>query len=306
MATFLHPLEKQVPWAPYPSKDSRELAVYRLRWLSSPTVVGTPPTMTWRMMAIMSVALIGCGPSALVRERAAHDFRCPEDRTKVKKVSGSAQGGATWEAQGCNRTGLYNTFCHPQTGCLVKAEVNAADLNGSNPAPAPAPPPPPEPQKDVAPPDGLAGFRFGMSAEDAEAACTEAEHSYTVKDGSDAACSATVASVGFESGVDLDFCDGKLCRIRVAKPLEGIEEPGDAVKVYKKMFDVLNDKYGKPSKRQAKAPSKCEDLNACIEDGSFQLRADWNLDGHRVRLKLISGPGLLLDYRAPKQEKLDL
>jgi len=254
---------------------------------------------------VVPFLLAGCGPGAQVRERAAHDFNCPEDRVKVKRVTGSASGRGstgTYEANGCGRHGLYSTMCHPQVGCIVEAEANAAALSeAAAPRPAPAPAPTSEPRgEEVKAPEGLAGFTFGMPAEEAERACSDAGHEFeATKNGG--RCSGTVASVGFDSEVLMAFCNDAVCHLRVTEPLDATLEA--VTSRYTRMMELLEEKYGKPAKHEGDVPPRCEDVASCIEDGKLQLKTYWKVGGgYRVRIRIVPGPGLELDYRAPKEE----
>ncbi|MEZ4440845.1 MAG: hypothetical protein R3B72_17230 [Polyangiaceae bacterium] len=249
-------------------------------------------------LAAIACVLLGCGPGVLVQKRAAHDFSCPKDQVKVKLISGAGNAG-TYEAQGCGRTALYSAMCGQNVGCLVQAEVNAADL--SRPAPAPAAPEPARrkeaPRADTTPPDGAAGFTFAMTAAEAEEACTGAGKEWQA-DGDSPQCSGTVASVGFDSPVALKLCGDSVCRIVVQQTLDNDFEA--VVGRYKEVKDLLSAKYGEPSAHKGDVPGRCDDVARCIEEGNLELRTDWTVGGYRVRIKLGQGPTLQIDYRAPK------
>ncbi len=89
--------------------------------------------------AILAAAFfVGCASPAqnqvLVRQRAAFDLQCPEDKVAVQTISEDWNRGYTYGAKGCGRQATY--LVNSATG--GQPELNspiAQDSSASTPAP---------------------------------------------------------------------------------------------------------------------------------------------------------------------------
>jgi uncharacterized Zn-binding protein involved in type VI secretion len=251
-------------------------------------------------IAVAALTLLGgCFNPAIfdVEERAAHDFTCQKERIKVKKVQGkpSARNG-TYSASGCGKSRTYLVGCGPN-GCIVSAESYVE--GPAAPASRPAPPSATKDELESEPPDGAAGFDLGMNIDDARARCEEAGHQFA-REGSQASCSGTVASVGFDSKAELLLCSDVVCGVRLHRALP------DTMKEFVAMTAGLQNKligrYGQPSERNVEADRNCSDVGSCIDGGKLALSVKWRWPkGHQVSLRLRKKTRRLrLEYRTPQ------
>lgn len=131
---------------------------------------------------------------------------------------------------------------------------------------------------------GLAGFRFGWTAAEAQHACEEAGHSYSIERVSGSVverCSAPLADVGFPNGAEvvLNFCGQHLCRVVVIAQLEG-DAATAAVTATRAR---LERKYG--------APSQTDGEGVGLRTVTFEQRGTGRNPDQTARITLTASAG---------------
>lgn len=131
---------------------------------------------------------------------------------------------------------------------------------------------------------GLAGFRFGWTAAEAQHACEGAGHSYSIERVSGAVverCSAPLSDVGFPRSAEvvLNFCGDHLCRIVVIAQLEG-EAASNTVATTR---GRLERKYG--------APSQIDGEGVGLRTVTFEQRGQGLSPDQTARITLTASAG---------------
>ncbi len=157
------------------------------------------------------------------------------------------------------------------------------------------------------PPIGAAGFDFGDSVVDAEAACTEAGHEWTGDDGR-FRCSGPAARMGLDPNVVLQFCGESLCAV-VLLFNPGSPESGPWVSAYADLKRALKKKYGKAASTKESVPQYCKgpEFKECLETNRVLLQSLWRWsEGHRVQMRMGTpakgggDPAIRLTYISPQ------
>ena len=165
----------------------------------------------------------------------------------------------------------------------------------------------PDPKKKdagAAPPQGVAGFDFGASVDEARRACEAAGHTFELtKKG--ARCDAPAKDVGVSGlHVELDMCDETVCRVRLVRDARPRNKRG-WIKRFASLKKRLKRKYGKPHQPDARTLAACrDDFDDCMQgrDASLVYRWVWP-QGPQIALAVIAsppdGPRLELQYTTP-------
>lgn len=231
---------------------------------------------------------------------------CDELQVEIVESSGSG-----WTARCIDETFHCEQANDGQVSCTRDAAEKALDekrhtdrivdaINASREAKV-------EPLKE--PPDGALGFEFGMTINEAEAACTGAQHRWSGS-GRAYGCDGTPVAIGLPARTRLNFCDGRLCRVIVfATPSSSRDSS------YRQEFErfeqTLTRKYGGASKTTRTIPDWCRhELLKCLrnKEATWEERWAWP-NGQTVLLTLERGkerPAIVIVYhRDPSSEALD-
>ncbi len=153
----------------------------------------------------------------------------------------------------------------------------------------------PPPGADLAPPQELAGFTFGASAQAARQACERAGHRWSP--GPLAVCSGVARDPGFDAKMRLRFCDGALCEATAIVH-------GDTAAAYGLLLRALKGAFGPEAHAQVRAEPSCQRrLREGRGDGcdTASARHYWSPGGFELLLRLDypRGNGLKVVFRAP-------
>jgi hypothetical protein len=73
--------------------------------------------MKWLSAFLIASVLPGCVTSqGVARERAAHDFACPEAEVEISKIAGSS-----YDAKGCGKQAVYNCAAGNTVVCVPES-----------------------------------------------------------------------------------------------------------------------------------------------------------------------------------------
>jgi len=151
------------------------------------------------------------------------------------------------------------------------------------------------------PPPGAAGFLFGLQAQEAEARCRAAGHTWSRQAQGIMQCSGSVGSP-LPFRVDLSFCQGAVCSVAL---LGGnVRKGAPAAKWLEhesELIQSLVDKYGLPGARVYEVPESCyvtdESFWRCIASGKVAYMGDWSwTNGTRIFVSLETGPHIRIEY----------
>lgn len=150
-------------------------------------------------------------------------------------------------------------------------------------------------------PEGAGGFKFTMTAQEAERACTTPGYTWARND-DQATCSSTIVNVGAPARAVLSLCGGKVCAVRVLVR----EEAQKLLGRYDELYRTIHGKYGQPAIQRLPVPAACAaDLAACVSSGQAPQGAEWRwADRHTIRMRLIADEGapvIELEYLHPLQ-----
>jgi hypothetical protein len=169
------------------------------------------------------------------------------------------------------------------------ARAGAGDADASDDEPRP-------------PPRGAAGFRFGQSLEDAEAACTK-KASWT---GGDApGCSAALVDVGFEARIKFGADDARINAIAIRTRPQSARLKAWSV-LYARIGASLREKYGAPATSNVILPHECRDeLPDCLYDGRAKVIQVWRWPtGETISLRMFGSeevpPAISVVYSAER------
>ncbi len=135
------------------------------------------------------------------------------------------------------------------------------------------------------PPAGAAGFELGMSDTEAEKRCRAAGEMWSVDRGriATATCSGSVGTP-LPFHVDLQLCDGNVCRIVLSQHLA---EAAHAADRWSAVVNELSQKYGPAAASELKIPDDCKVLAECVHRGRAKAQATWAWgSGHVVEAAL--------------------
>jgi hypothetical protein len=152
--------------------------------------------------------------------------------------------------------------------------AGSGDERGDEGAPRPRP----------APPKGAAGFRFGQSLAEVEAACLTAG---SWKGGDAPTCSAAPVEVGFDARIKFGVTDGALDTIALRTRPESAKST-EWVAIYKRAAAGLRKKYGAPVTSTTAIPNECRDsLPDCLYDGRAKALQVWKWPaGETISLRM--------------------
>lgn len=257
-------------------------------------VFGISGPMAWSLWSLtlgcaLALSLIGCGGSeGQLRARAAVDLDCKSDLTLTRIDS------LTQVAEGCQRRAVYIESCRNRNTCtwVLNSEVNASGSAPSAPSPSRSETPPDSSEI----PEEAVGFRFGMTQEEARAACETAGHLWSTEGGR-GKCSGLPVEVGLRAQANAKFCDTRLCGLTVSG--EVTEDSGTA---FLAIWSALREKYGVPREKRTVLPSSCRDqFVRCVLDGQAEFRAKWVWkDGSKLEAELKpegEAAALVIRYR---------
>ena len=155
----------------------------------------------------------------------------------------------------------------------------------------------------VDPPNGAAGFEFGMNVDSAESVCTKAGFDWSMLDKKHGQCSGTPVSTSFAAVPRLRFCSGALCVIQLDIEREKTTELGT---VFTDLYGAVQAKYGPKVAGSLTILPDCKkgDFRACIarEDARIDLKWVWPsgesiiLFSGESRIGPAMEPGLYLYY----------
>jgi hypothetical protein len=124
------------------------------------------------------------------------------------------------------------------------------------------------------PPAQAAGFAFGWKAQEAGDACTGANGQWNAT-ATKRSCSKTVAGVGFDGEVGLEFWHGRIKRVRVTRNVAD-DEANSLLVAFTRAKDLLTTEYGKPDQIKEYIPPIChEALAACLRNHRVFVSARW-------------------------------
>jgi TPR repeat protein len=116
----------------------------------------------------------------------------------------------------------------------------------------------------------VAGFRFGMTAQEFSAACTGSGHHITESTPAGMLCDGVAAGVGFGVNVtDAKFCDGRVCEFILIREPHG-ESAIDTERLYDDIKARLSSRYGDASTRARDKGVKRTAWGWSGSDGAFQ------------------------------------
>lgn len=133
-------------------------------------------------------------------------------------------------------------------------------------------------------PEGAAGFELETTESEAQKHCFAAGQQWNVHSSDMAECSSSAgAKMPFE--VNLQLCEGNVCRIVLTEPVNG-----QAVQRWTQVADDLGRKYGAPGARDFDVPDECMKegaLASCLVRGRAKVEAAWIWStGHAVSARL--------------------
>jgi hypothetical protein len=121
-------------------------------------------------------------------------------------------------------------------------------------------------------PEGAAGFELAMTENEAQKHCYEAGQLWNMHSNDMAECSSSAgAKMPFE--VNLQLCDGNVCRIVLSEPVNG-----QAIERWSQLDDELTTKYGPPGARELFVPDDCTKegaLASCLLRGRANVESAW-------------------------------
>ncbi len=136
-------------------------------------------------------------------------------------------------------------------------------------------------------PDGVAGFKFTMTAEDAQSTCEGAGHGWS-SSARGGACSGTPSPVGFSAAVQLLGCGPEYCQILV----KGEAEEAKILGTVTGLRDAISRRYGKPQVSTTAFPQRCQSTpTECIEEQRAYFEYVWTFEnGQSIKLRLGEKP----------------
>ena len=139
-----------------------------------------------------------------------------------------------------------------------------------------------QPKPDTTPqrralPEAVAGFRFGMSPEQAEQACAAQARSWRLDDGA-----ADCGPSGSQPNVHLVFRAESVARIAIAY----IPSADALTADYEHLADTLRASYGPPQDPAAPLPAQCSaGLVECLKSGAVVEGPAWHLPTGSITLE---------------------
>lgn len=142
----------------------------------------------------------------------------------------------------------------------------------------------------LAEPAGCAGFRFGLTSEEAKELCSAGGHQWV--DGDEAsACSSALVDMGAKAHVQLVFCDEQLCEVRASLQ----PEKGKYAAMVTQAYQNIRKRYGKPGVlRDTSAQCPRPKFADCVRAHEGTIVAQWRWDT-RTHVQLETG---VVDDRA--------
>ncbi len=132
--------------------------------------------------------------------------------------------------------------------------------------------------RSAEPPNGAAGFAFGMAESDAQATCEKATLSWQPASPGHFKCSGTPTPIGVDAASLVQFRDGKLSAVQLSAA------PQDRtiwVAEFGRLLRALTDKYGEPASRDVQIPNYCvgEEAGKCLDEGKIDCTVVWRWRG---------------------------
>jgi hypothetical protein len=156
------------------------------------------------------------------------------------------------------------------------------------------------------PPNGAGGFVFGSAEDEVRQTCEKAGFADASADASHGSCEGVAASVGEPARASVTYCGGKACAVSLRIEL-GVHDR--VLGALKRWNGALVDRYGGPTTSESKMPGGCEeDLTACLQDHTANLRTEWRWPtGQKILLtrevKGVSVASMLISYMSADWSK---
>jgi hypothetical protein len=172
---------------------------------------------------------------------------------------------------------------HGSTTTTATVTGNAYDCEGKAseaPASPPAPKPTAAPVAPKAAPEGVAGFRFTHTVEQAKKICEDAGYQFTLTD-SEAKCSGSPVNLEAPGEVFITYCETKTCKLKV-KLLPSAQ--GYAV-FLSNLRKQLTTRYDKPAVSKAaleQCPKYAQDLAQCVLQKTASAHYEWTWPSKHV------------------------
>jgi hypothetical protein len=232
---------------------------------------------------MVSTVCLSCRPS--VQSRTAGAIGCPPSEIEISDEDTSLGWGSssdTWVAtcrgqrfvcseNTVSSSGKYSASVDSDIAC--HPELSEA---GSAPSPAAG-------SRDAAkpeaagtqhePPTTAGGFGFGQDVETIQKNCESAGKIWTA-DSKAGTCSGTVADVGFEALVRVDFCRKRNCRVTLE-----YQPKSEWVATFADLKEKLANKYGPPKSSTTAIPDGCRkerEFVDCLEKEELRLKFNWS------------------------------
>ena len=135
------------------------------------------------------------------------------------------------------------------------------------------------------PPGRPAGFQFGISPEEAKAACVLEGHRFKETSGR-YECSGAAMETAFAQTTSLEFCEDELCRIDSrSQPSQRLSKP------WLQRFAAIKrhyvSRYGKPKRVRFKLPNRCKkEILPCLKDGKAAMIYSWRWPARKLTLSM--------------------
>lgn len=245
---------------------------------------------------VLTGLLCGCYPS-LAKVSSGHVGCSPND-VVVSDQERSATGLDTWlaECQGrkfsCARLGP-DTSCteladgtEPSGTKATRAETKPAETNSARGAK-------PSQPLDGAAPEGVAGFTFGTTQEEARTACEGAGYDWKALSSDRYVCGGPAKEFALPVRVALQFCEAKACAVTL------VHRPEQSwYKTFQKLRDTLEKKYGHSVTKEVNLGDSCTSDNRmpkCLLHAAASAHYRWRWHGGQSVALIAERPTPELD-----------
>lgn len=226
--------------------------------------------------AALGWVLCGCHPS--LAKLSSGQVGCRSNDVVVRDIERSASGLDTWVAE-CRGRSYSCSRLGPNTSCteLTAESSSTSGTRSTRPETDSAGKGKPSQALEGTAPEGVAGFSFGATQAEVQAACSGAGHEWKALSSERYLCSGSVKAFALSVSAALQFCEAKVCSVTlVHRPEQHWYE------TFEQLHGALEKKYGPSTSKDVKMDRSCvhdRRMPKCLLHAAAHARYRWDWQG---------------------------